>query len=60
MEACDFINNGRHLASLFCILPIRNQVKTARNSDFFFVLYMTNNTEISHSHDFSQKIYFYY
>ena len=38
------------------ILPgIRNQVKTARNGDFF-VLDMKNNTKIGTLHDFGHKI----
>ena len=37
---------------------IRNQVKTARNGNFF-VLYMKNNTWIITLHGFSHKIYFY-
>ena len=45
------------------ILPrIRNQVKTARNDNFFVLytwLYMKYNTYISTLHDFSHKIYFY-
>ena len=41
------------------ILPRnRNQVKIARNEDFF-VLDMRNNIQISILHGFSHKIYFY-
>ena len=45
--------------SLSWILPrITNQVKIARNSNFF-VLYVKNNTYIITLNDFSHNIYFY-
>ena len=55
LEACDVINNGRHLG-FYQELEIR---KKPREMVIFFVLDTKNNTKISTLHHFSHKIYFY-
>ena len=60
LQASDVTNNVRLLGCHLGFLPrIRNQVKTARKSFFFFAFFMINNTQISTLYDFSHNINFY-